>query len=248
MDINHLYQEIESLGIDQNSINIGDIESYDGRFNLHHRKDGKWEIFYGIYGQKRKLQVYSSEEKACDAFVRVLKKDLKNKERHAKHNSRISFRKNASSIHRKLMIGISLFCMLIGIFFAGVQIYIKDYGYMFWVFIAWIIIFGLLAYGYKDDKSAGELEYVAQPVAFGILTLLCIAAMIVVPVFLMPSIMTGDTDDLTTLITTELVCGIFGFIFFYFNVKSYITEFINHIRSTSRKTEQKQSSKDDGDL
>ena len=102
--------------------------------------------------------------------------------------------------------------------------------------------------GYKDDKSAGELEYVAQPVAFGILTLLCIAAMIAVPVVLMPSIMAGDTEDLTTLITTELVCGIFGFIFFYFNVKSYITEFINHIRSKSRKTEQKQSSKDDGDL
>ena len=146
------------------------------------------------------------------------------------------------------MIGLSLVCMSIGIFFAGVQIYIKDYGYMFWVFIAWIILFGLLAYGYRDDKSAGELEYVAQPVAFGVLTLLCIAAMIAVPVVLMPSIMAGDTEDLTTLITTELVCGIFGFIFFYFNVKSYITEFINHIRSKSRKTEQKQSSEDDGDL
>ena len=247
MDINQLYQEIESLGIDQNIINIGDIEDYDGRFNLHHREDGKWEIFYGMYSQKRKLQVYVSEEKACDAFVRLLKKELKKKERQNNQKHRKVFRTN-SDLQRKIMIGLSLFCMSIGIFFAGVQIYIKDYGYMFWVFIAWIILFGLLAYGYRDDKSAGELEYVAQPVAFGVLTLLCIAAMIAVPVVLMPSIMAGDTEDLTTLITTELVCGIFGFIFFYFNVKSYITEFINHIRSKNKKSEQKQSSEDDGDL
>lgn len=246
MDINQLYQEIESLGIDQNSINIDDIEDFDGRFNLHHRKDGKWEIFYGIYGQKRKLQVFSTEEKACDAFVRLLKKELKKKERQNNQKHRKVFRTN-SDLQRKLMIGISLFCMLIGIFFLGVQIYTKDYGYMFWVFIAWTIIFGLLAYGYRDDKSAGELEYVAQPVAFGILTLLCIAAMIAVPVFLMKGLMAGDTEDITTLITTELVCGIFGFIFFYFNVKSYITEFINHVRTKKTKPEQEQSSKDDGD-
>ena len=172
---------------------------------------------------------------------------LKKKERQNNQKHKKVFRTN-SDLQRKIMIGLSLFCMSIGIFFAGVQIYIKDYGYMFWVFIAWIILFGLLAYGYRDDKSAGELEYVAQPVAFGVLTLLCIAGMIAMPIFLIPGIMAGDSDDITTLITTELACGIFGFIFFYFNVKSYLTEFINHIRSKNKKSEQKQSSEDDGDL
>ena len=66
MDINQLYQEIESLGIDQNIINIGDIEDYDGRFNLHHREDGKWEIGYHV------AKAYTGNGYATEAVKAVL--------------------------------------------------------------------------------------------------------------------------------------------------------------------------------
>lgn len=221
MDINQLYQEIESLRIDQNTINIGDSEFYDDRLNLHHREDGKWEVFHGIRNEKRYLQIFSSEEQACDSFLKLIRRSLKNKERQSKPR-----RKYVRSSPRKIVRGMAIFCILFGMLFEGIQIYTQDFSFVFWFWIVWFILFGIVILCCKDDRTYSVLEKVAQPIAFGIFTLGCVAVMIYGLISLIPDIMRGDTSNIFTLVMIELSFGFFAFAFFNYYVKSYIVELI----------------------
>ena len=50
------------MGIDPENINIGVRGRYDACFNLIHKKNGKWEIFYGEQGKKFDAQLFGTQE------------------------------------------------------------------------------------------------------------------------------------------------------------------------------------------
>lgn len=239
MDFNQLYQEIETLKIDQNRINIGDSEFYDDRYNLHHRADGKWEVFHGIRNEKRNLKVYNSEEEACAAFIRLIRGGQKNRELQKNPVPRAP-----RAYPNKILLGVSIFCIIFGMFFAGVQIYNQDFDFVFWFFVVWIVVFAIIAICCKDERTFIKAEYLAQPILFSLLSLGCIAVMIFAPIYLIPEIMRGDTSYIFSLILAEPAFGFMAFSFFNYFVKSYIVEYIDK-KKKKKLEEQEQDQEQD---
>ena len=70
--------------MDDKYINIGTIPYCEDCYNLIKRQDGKWEIFYGEYGQKVNVRIYNTEAEATEPFLKLIQR---NATPNATHNS-----------------------------------------------------------------------------------------------------------------------------------------------------------------
>lgn len=238
MKIEQLEFKLQKLGIDKNNYRIGDRGYYDGRFNLICHDNGKWEIFYGELGLKKDQSVYDSESEACKAFLELLKSKTGSKELEDKPGYWKGYRKR--SIHEQHILGICLFILsiLLGLFFAGYQVYIREINLVFGFFVVWVLFFGALLFCWLNDRTYELFEHIAKPMVFGILILGFVTAMIAVPFFIIPRIQSGviGKDYYFSLAVGESALGAAVWAFYHFFIKEYVDELKVHIRS---KREQK---------
>ena len=186
MNIRQLKKEIDKLGIDKRNCRIGDRGYYDGRFNLIRHDNGKWEIFYGERGLKKNQSVYDSEGEACEAFLKLLNSKLGSKESEDKSRYWKGYRKR--SIHEQHVIAICLFILsiLLGLFFAGYQACLRQFNFVFWFFVIWVLFFGTLLFCWLNDRTYELFEHITTPLVFGLLILGFVAGMIAAPFFIIP--------------------------------------------------------------
>jgi len=238
MKIEQLEFKLQKLGIDKNNYRIGDRGYYDGCFNLIHHDNGKWEIFYGTRGQKKDQSVYDSESEACEAFLELLKSKIGSKELEDKPKYWKGYRKR--SIHEQHIIAICLFILsiLLGLFFAGYQAYIRQFNFVFWFFVIWVLFFGALLFFWLNDRAYEHFEHIATPVVFGMLILGFVAAMIAAPFYIIPEIQSGEIgkDYYFSLAIGELGMGAGVWAFYYFFIKEYVDDLKDYLNS---KREQK---------
>ena len=245
MKLNKLLQEIESLGIDPNNINISTDSrgAFDGRYNLVKRKPGFWEVFYGDKGTKVNAQRFETEDEACNYFLHILRYNLDKQELADKPAYWQGYRKRSFSFSYWCTFGIFIFSILMGLFFLGYQIYQGDINWMFWYWIGWIIVFGIIAFAWLDNRRYELFEYISKPVIFGIFIIFLGFVMVYGAIYLVPEIMAGDMNSLGTLITCEICCGAGIVCFYIFFIKEYVNKLINHIKS--KKMDDPGSIKDD---
>ena len=201
MNIKQLENEIENMGIDPENINIGVRGRYDACFNLVHKKNGKWEIFYGEQGKKFDAQLFSTQEEACDALVKLLRQRLNDKELEDKPKYWHGYRRYAERYQINTITGIFIFSMLCGIAGAGYQIYLGEINYMFWIWIGWIVVFGICTYCSRGERANELFEYIGQILVQLFCLLIGVAIMIVMPIVNIPQYISGETD-LFSLIAT----------------------------------------------
>ena len=194
MNIKQLEAEIETWGLDKRNINIGERGAYDECFNLIRRKDGTWEMFYGEHGQKTNPQVFGNEEAACDAFYQLLKKNLHGTKLADKPKYWKGYQKHATRFQLNFITGIFIFCVLIGLFFIGYQIYTGDFGLMFWIWAGWIIVFGFLTYCSLNERRSEKFEFYGQMLIQIFCILLGVALMIILPAVAISQYISGETD------------------------------------------------------
>lgn len=194
MNIKQLESEIESWGLDNRNINIGRRGSYDECFNLIHRNDDLWEIFYGEHGQKTNPQVFNDEEDACNAFYQLLKKNLHGTKLADKPAYWKGYQKHATRFQLKVITGIFIFSALIGLFIIGYQIYTGDFGMMFWIGAGWTIVFGFLAYCSLNERRSEKFEFYGQMLIQIFCILLGVALMIILPAVAISQYISGETD------------------------------------------------------
>lgn len=237
MKIEQLEFKLQKLGIDKNNYRIGDRGYYDGRFNLIHHDNGKWEIFYGTRGQKKDQSVYDSESVACEAFLELLKSKIGSKELEDKPKYWKGYRKR--SIHEQHIIAICLFILsiLLGLFFAGYQAYIRQFNFVFWFFVIWVLSFGFLLFCWLNDRTYELFEHIVTPLVFGLLILGFAAGMIAAPFFIIPQIQSGGIgkDYYVSLAFAELVFGAAVWAFYRFFIKDYVDELKDRIKSKKNK-------------
>ncbi len=233
MNIKQLEKEIDKLGIDKRNCRIGDRGYYDGRFNLIYHDNGKWEIFYGERGLKKDQSVYDSESEACKAFLGLLKSKIGSKELEDKPKYWKGYRKR--SVHEQHVIAICLFILsiLLGLFFAGYQVYIREFNFVFWFFVVWVLFFGVLLFCWLNDRTYELFEHIATPFIFGILILGLIAGMVAAPFFIIPQIRSGEIgkDYYVSLAIGELALGAAVWCFYHFFLKDYVDDLRNRIKS-----------------
>lgn len=239
MKIEQLEFKLKKLGIDKNNYRIGERGYYDGRFNLIRHDNGKWEIFYGTRGVKKDQSVYDSESEACEAFLELLKIKTGSKELEDKPGYWKGYRKR--SIREQHILGICLFILsiLLGLFLAGYQIYIREINLVFWFFVIWVLFFGALLFCWLNDRAYEHFEHIATPVVFGMLILGFVATMIAAPFYIIPEIQSGEIgkDYYFSLAVGELVMGAAVWAFYYFFVKEYVDDLRDHIKSKREKKE-----------
>lgn len=229
MTIKQLEEEIESLGIDQNNINIGVRGRYDGCFNLLHRKNGKWEIFYGEQGKKSDAQIFNTQKEACDAFAKLLRQYLNEKELEDKPAYWKGYRRNATPFSRNFLTGLFVFGALMGVAGAGYQIYLGEINYMFWIFIGWAIVFALIAYFTRDDRRNEMFEYFGQIFIQLFCVLLGIAIMILLPIGLIPQYTSGEINLITLIISIVILESLVAF-WSYWCFKAFQIEYWDDIK------------------
>ena len=237
MKIKQLEKEIDKLGIDKRNCRIGDRGYYDGRFNLICHDNGKWEIFYGTCGQKKDQSVYDSESEACEAFLTLLKSKIGSKELEDKPKYWKGYRKR--SIHEQHVIAICLFALsiLLGLFFAGYQACIRQFNFVFWFFVIWVLFFGFLLFCWLNDRTYELFEYIVTPLVFGLLILGFVAGMIAAPFFIIPQIQSGEIGKnyYISLAIGEIAFGAAVWAFYYFFIKDYVDELKDRIKSKKDK-------------
>ena len=228
MDIKQLENEIESLGIDPRNINIGVRGRYDACFNLLHKKNGKWEIFYGELGKKTDAQVFDTQEEASDAFSKLLRKYLNEKELEDKPKYWRGYRRYAERYQINFITGLFVFSMLLGVLFAGYQIYIGEINFLFWIYIGWIIVFGICAYCSRSERVNELFEYIGQFLVQLFCVLIGIAIMIAMPIVNIPQYISGEIDlyGLIAMICLEPLAGFWV----YWNFKVILIENGDDIR------------------
>ena len=237
MNIEQLQEEIDKLDINSRNYHIGKRGYFDSCFNLIRHKNGMWDVFYGERGLKRFQSVHETEDEACRAFLKLLKKHLNTKELEKKPVYWKGYRKY--SFHAQHVIGISLFVisLLLGIFFLGYQIYRHEFNFMFWFFVVWDIFFGVLAFCWLNDRTYELFEYIATPLVYGILILGFVAAMIAAPFFIIPQIQSGEIgkDYYVSLTIGELGLGAAVWAFYHFFIKEYVDELKDYIKEKKAK-------------
>lgn len=246
MNIKQLKKEIESLGIDPENINIGVRGRYDGCFNLLHRKNGKWEIFYGEQGKKKEAQTFSTEKEACDAFALLLRKYLNRKELEDKPAYWKGYRRNATPFARKCLTGVMIIGALMGVAGAGYQIYIGEINYMFWIWIGWIIVFALIAYFTLDDRRNEMFEHYSMILVMLFNILLPLAIMIALPVYQIPRIISGE-EEWYYIFVIILVEGLAAHYIYWCCVslkQDYGDEFIEFIEDKKAKAKERKKAKE----
>ena len=194
MNIKELENEIESLGIDPENINIGERGRYDACFNLLHKKSGKWEIFYGEQGKTFDAQSFDTEEEACDAFVKLLRRRLNDKELEDKPKYWRGYRRYAERYQINFITGIFVFSMLLGIAGAGYQIYIGEMNFMFWIWIGWIAVFGICTYCSRGERANELFEFIGEILVQLFCILIGVAIMIAMPIVGIPQYISGEID------------------------------------------------------
>ncbi|MBR6881229.1 MAG: hypothetical protein IKN14_09160 [Clostridiales bacterium] len=155
--------------------------------------------------------------------IKQLKKNLHGTKIADKPKSRKGSQKHASRFQLNFITGVFIFCVLIGLFFIGYQIYTADFGTMFWIYIVWTIVFGFLAYCSSNEKRSGKFEFYGQMFIDVFCILLGIAIMIILPSLAISQYISGETDlyGLIVMIAISL-CPI---IWIYFCVRSFKKEF-----------------------
>lgn len=229
MNIKQLEEEIESLGIDQNNINIGVRGRYDGCFNLLHRKNGKWEIFYGEQGKKSDAQIFNTQKEACDAFAKLLRQYLNEKELEDKPKYWKGYRMYAERYQINWITGIFIFSMLLGVFFAGYMIFTGEIDFLFWCSVGWAIVFGLLAFFTRSDRRNEAFEYFGQIFIQLFCVLLGIAIMILLPIGLIPQYTSGEINLITLIISIVILEALVAF-WSYWCFKAFQIEYWDDIK------------------
>lgn len=151
MTIRDLEKLIKEKHYDLRALTIGRSPNYDERFNLLIRDDGKYEIFYGEHGQKTNPRVYDNEEEAADAFYEIVKRDIPRTlfaQRKDPGKLTLMDRLDGAIQNKtgtdKIILGMIIFCLLIGIFFTIVSIAVKKIDIWFCCWIIWDVIFTIL--------------------------------------------------------------------------------------------------------
>ena len=153
MTILELENLIKEKHYDLRALCIGSSPNYDERFNLLIREDGKYEIFYGEHGQKSNPRVYDNEEEAADAFYEIVKRDIPRTlfpQRKDPGKLTLSERFDGAVQNRKstdkIILGMIIFCLMIGIFFTIVMIAVQRIDIWFFCWIVWDVIFTILTF------------------------------------------------------------------------------------------------------
>lgn len=233
MNIKQLEDELETWGLDYRNINIGDRPYYDECFNLIHRTDGSWEIFYGEHGQKTNPQVFEDEEEACYAFYELIRKNMGGPKLEDKPEYWKGYQRNASKFQLRFITGIFIFGVLMGVAGLIYQIVTSDTGMMFWIWIGWIIVFGILTYCSLNERRSEKLEFFGQ----FLIEIFCILAaagcMIGVSVSAITQFISGEADIYAFL--APFIVAPCGGVWIYFLCKSIRNEYGGYFKELINK-------------
>ena len=238
MDLRQLKDEIEYLGIDPDNINLNMDEygCFDACFNLIHKRNGNWEIFYGEKGKKINPKVFRTEGEACDAFVTLIRENLNQENLEDKPKYWKGYRRHATRFQINFITGIFVFSMLLGAFFAGYQIFTGQIDGFMWFWIGWIIVFGICAYCSRKEKTYEKFEYWGQPIIYGAIILILLVGMIATPIVNIPQIRTSENPvyDTIILILIEPIFPICIWGILKFVLGEYVDDLKKYIRSKKK--------------
>ena len=223
MNTKQLEAELETWGLDFKNINIGERPCYDERFNLIHRKDGSWEIFYGEHGQKTNPQVFEDEEKACYAFYELLRKNMGGPKLEDKPKYWKGYQKDARRFQLKFITGIFIFGVLMGVAGLVYQIATSDTGMLFWIWIGWIIVFGILTYCSLNERRTEKMEFFGQFLIEIFCILLAGGCTIGVSVSAIIQFISGEADIYAFI--APFIIAPCGGVWIYFLIKSIKDEY-----------------------
>jgi len=244
MNIRQIQNEIETWGIDPKNINIGDYGYYEDKYNLIHRKDGKWEIFFGQHGQEKIDQrLFDTEEEACDAFLKLLRENINSKTLSDRPKYSKRYRRNMSLFQYRFILGIFIFGAVFGVIIAGVQLYYGGPNWILWFWLGWIAFFVAFAVCWKNERTYELFEEIAGFMIFALLSLAFIAVIIGAPIYFIPRIISGEESKeyILSLIIAEPCLGATVVGFYHFELKDKINDLKEFIR------EKKESSTDQQD-
>ncbi|MBR4404006.1 MAG: hypothetical protein IKT10_02730 [Clostridiales bacterium] len=239
MDIYQLRNELETWNIDPRCINIGDIASYDACFNLIHKRNGNWEIFYGEQGRKTDHKVFRTEREACDAFIELLRANMNTGKLADKPEYWKGYRKYATNFQINFMTGLFIFAALLSLAGACYFAFTEGFTWLFWAMVVGAAVFGISAFCSRKERTYEKYEYWGQPIIYGAIILILLVGMIVMPIVNIPNIRASETPVYDTIVLILIepffpVCiwGILKFV-----LDDYVDDLKEYIKKKMKKSD-----------
>ena len=144
-------------------------------------------------------------------------------------------RSEPGSLQYKMVLGVLIAAMLLGIVFCVIFFDPKDW--LFWFFVAWTAFYAIAVYCWTDEERYVKFEYYGAPVMYGLLFLFLLLFIVAGLARFLPPIFAGEDilGNIAALIISELSLGFFA----WFIWKGQLRDYFRKEEKTGEKREKK---------